>query len=1574
MIFVSSKLLSNAELSTASTITTQPTNIQVDCAWSPWLNVDSPDNGAGDIESIGEIKRKFGVCNTFAAIECKVTGTPVLFSQAGQDRLTCDILSGFRCYNSEQVNGKCMDYEVRILCWDSLCPGPSPKPPTLSPPLTTLPSDQAVRTTGSCPPGEEWQSCAYTCDEVCDYLGRSAGGCNGILTPEANCIPGCREPPELQTVTCKPDERLIDTNTCVPKSLCTCLKPDGTAAKAFESWIDPDRPCSVCSCFSGEVICSVESCQTTLPAPGVTAVPPTQVCGWSNWINENSPGAGKSGDLELLSVVGPPHGLCASPSRIMCRDTQTGLEAKDGNQVVKSDLVDGFKCFDYQNPQGCHDYEISVYCGCLPTPEPDEGTFGTPTPAPELSSFATATPAPDSGSFRTPSLSDQCVSGWSPWLNRDTPTTNDGDIEKMTKDEMATFCPGGNITEIQCIDSDSLDDWVSLSEASCTVEDGLKCVNLPFLYMPSCRDYKIRYMCNCSAGSVLTKTTPMPAGNKEPKCEWTAWMDSQAPDALGEEESISMLRSDFSFCKTADITAVECRDRVSKKTAEQLGQANVLCDLQFEGLKCFSADQPSGQCADYEVRFFCEPQGLDCGANGLTTLMTTTTVSSTPHTLSVCNGSSQDAMPVPVDASQITASSSLSAYSGPERALLDTQQEMLKTGGWVAQKKRPQPVDQSQLSRAPKYSSGQPQVFTANIDSDSKEKILFMPVNAKAVMLQPLSWHNSIAVRLQILGCEPSSQPTNSLTPSGATCISGWSPWLNRDTPATGDGDVENMTPEELATFCPGGNITDIQCIDSDSLDDWVSLSEASCTVEDGLQCVNLPFLDMPSCRDYKIRYMCNCSESSPNLPKATTEKKITTIPAITTRSMTTSKAVTTVPDIVCRSGWSSWINEDTPATGDGDVEKMAANDLDTFCPGGNITDIQCVDSDSLDDWVSLSEASCTVEDGLQCVNLPFLDMPSCRDYKIRYMCNCTDASTLIGVNPSPQDFPASPSSDTSKTTTLPKMTTKPTAPPVPSFGDQCVSGWLPWLNRDIPVTGDGDFEKMTPQELDTLCPGGQITDIDCIDSDSLDGWASLAEASCTLAEGLQCFNLPFLDAPSCRDYKIRYMCDCGQPQGRRKRSVSQSFEAPAVPFMSTMPANCQAEMGMRDRSIHNNMISASSSRDDRHAAHTARLGTRGTWIPAQSDIHQYIQVDFLGPVYLSGVTTQGQADGPSLVTSYKIQYSKDGVIWNIYKEHAGVDKIFKGNPEPVTPVSNFFHLPILTRFLRISPQTWRNRIALRFEVHGCPQQYHALSSLEVATLSMTDSKSTSDVDAMGDCLEWDTWVDTHHPSLSNKNDIATINELSGTSPTCKYPIAIECRTATPDNRPAKAANQGVVCNLWDGLMCNASKVNEPICFNYEVRLGCLKNTPECVSEAQMAPHSAMAQRTCYADMDTSGCPKAGCAKGLFCNGQKCVPKTECPCNAETKVLKPDGVFQETICLPKEVPTCPLGQPILDKEKCTFSCAKCDKGELQCGDGTCLLSSKRCDGIIDCLDDELECSTAPIFNPWWPVHEMRPSI
>lgn len=95
-------------------------------------------------------------------------------------------------------------------------------------------------------------------------------------------------------------------------------------------------------------------------------------------------------------------------------------------------------------------------------------------------------------------------------------------------------------------------------------------------------------------------------------------------------------------------------------------------------------------------------------------------------------------------------------------------------------------------------------------------------------------------------------------------------------------------------------------------------------------------------------------------------------------------------------------------------------------------------------------------------------------------------------------------------------------------------------------------------------------------------------------------------------------------------------------------------------------------------------------------------------------------------------------------------------------------------------------------------------------------------------CTVWNSWVDTYQPSIRNKNDYEPIDSIISASPNCKEPIIIECRTATPDHTPAKSTGQNVVCNLWDGLQCNSSQIEEPICFNYEVRLGCLRHTPEC--------------------------------------------------------------------------------------------------------------------------------------------------
>lgn len=107
----------------------------------------------------------------------------------------------------------------------------------------------------------------------------------------------------------------------------------------------------------------------------------------------------------------------------------------------------------------------------------------------------------------------------------------------------------------------------------------------------------------------------------------------------------------------------------------------------------------------------------------------------------------------------------------------------------------------------------------------------------------------------------------------------------------------------------------------------------------------------------------------------------------------------------ICMTGWSAWINDNSPIGTDGDHEKMSKEELSSFCPGGEITDIECIDSDQGDDWKSLSEATCTVDDGLDCLNIPVDGVPPCRDYKIRYMCMCPGMSKVVPVSDSINTF-----------------------------------------------------------------------------------------------------------------------------------------------------------------------------------------------------------------------------------------------------------------------------------------------------------------------------------------------------------------------------------------------------------------------------------------------------------------------------------------------------------------------------------------------------------------------------------------
>lgn len=82
------------------------------------------------------------------------------------------------------------------------------------------------------------------------------------------------------------------------------------------------------------------------------------------------------------------------------------------------------------------------------------------------------------------------------------------------------------------------------------------------------------------------------------------------------------------------------------------------------------------------------------------------------------------------------------------------------------------------------------------------------------------------------------------------------------------------------------------------------------------------------------------------------------------------------------------------------------------------------------------------------------------------------------------------------------------------------------------------------------------------------------------------------------------------------------------------------------------------------------------------------------------------------------------------------------------------------------------------------------------------------------------------HITLTSGGDAETISDVQGASKICTDPIMIQCVRAS-DELPYDQTGQKVKCDLWDGLRCfNAD--NSPVCYDYKVRLGCLKNTPEC--------------------------------------------------------------------------------------------------------------------------------------------------
>ena len=129
-----------------------------------------------------------------------------------------------------------------------------------------------------------------------------------------------------------------------------------------------------------------------------------------------------------------------------------------------------------------------------PTAQPQPGSTDSPLTKPHGNDqFKTTTAAPP-----------LCKDRWSDWINKDSPTTGDGDHEMLSPAELKAFCGDGKIKTIECVTTTGVASYSTGEIAMCTIEGGSICLNNDNFPIP-CSDYKIRYFCECTGEFVILK-------------------------------------------------------------------------------------------------------------------------------------------------------------------------------------------------------------------------------------------------------------------------------------------------------------------------------------------------------------------------------------------------------------------------------------------------------------------------------------------------------------------------------------------------------------------------------------------------------------------------------------------------------------------------------------------------------------------------------------------------------------------------------------------------------------------------------------------------------------------------------------------------------------------------------------------------------------------------------------------------------------------------------------------------------------------------------------------------------------
>ncbi|XP_031548818.1 uncharacterized protein LOC116286409 [Actinia tenebrosa] len=146
--------------------------------------------------------------------------------------------------------------------------------------------------------------------------------------------------------------------------------------------------------------------------------------------------------------------------------------------------------------------------------------------------------------------------------------------------------------------------------------------------------------------------------------------------------------------------------------------------------------------------------------------------------------------------------------------------------------------------------------------------------------------------------------------------------------------------------------------------------------------------------------------------------------------------------------------------------------------------------------------------------------------------------------------------------------------------------------------------------------------------------------------------------------------------------------------------------IGVNNGDVPDTYISASTYKPNREPW-KARLNRNDNnnsigWEPLTIDLAPFLEIKGIHQMRVIGVSTQGihSATYPAFVTNYTLKTSLDGLNWIDYVED-GIQKIFNGNNDTFSVVTNILKSEITVKSVRIVPVNWTNGVSLRVELFG---------------------------------------------------------------------------------------------------------------------------------------------------------------------------------------------------------------------------------------------------------------------------------